>query len=230
MQVFSYGTVEDSDYLIKNIHHTPGCGVSFTFVFNGYAGEVNLPIPGDHNAYNAAAAIAAVYTAGVRVENAIESLSRYSGTGRRFDIQGEVQGITIIDDYAHHPTEIRATLSAARCRYPDQQIWVVWQPHTYSRTQQLFEEFKIAFSDADHVIVTEIYASREMKQEYSSREVVEEMDHPDVRQIAELGAVTDFLKQNLQSGDILLVLSAGDADQISRDLLHHYHQLGGKNS
>jgi UDP-N-acetylmuramate--alanine ligase len=230
MQVFSYGMVEDSDYLLKNIHHDPGCGVSFTFVFNGFVGEVNLPIPGNHNAYNAAAAIAAVYTAGVRVENAIESLSRFSGTGRRFDIQGEIKGITVIDDYAHHPTEIRATLSAARCRYPDQQIWVVWQPHTYSRTQQLFEEFKSAFSDADHVIVTEIYASREMKQEYSSREVVEEMDHPDVRQIAELGAVTDFLKQNLQSGDILLVLSAGDADQISRDLLHHYHQLGGKNS
>lgn len=230
MQVFSYGMHEDSDYRLKNIHHYPGCGVSFTFIFNGYAGEVNLPIPGEHNAYNAAAAIAAVYTAGVRMENAIESLSLYTGTGRRFDIQGEVQGITIIDDYAHHPTEIRATLSAARCRYPDQQIWAVWQPHTYSRTQQLFDEFKNAFSDADHVIVTEIYASREKKQDYSSKEVVQRMSHPDARQIAELNDVIDFLKQNLRSGDVLLVLSAGDADQISRDVLQHFKQLGGDNS
>lgn len=230
MQVFSYGTAEDSDYLIKDIHHTPGCGVSFTFSFNGLESKVNLPVPGNHNAYNAAAAIAAVYTAGVSVEKAIESLSRYSGTGRRFDIQGEVQGITVIDDYAHHPTEIRATLSAARCRYPDQQIWAVWQPHTYSRTQQLFNEFKDAFADADHVIVTEIYASREKKQDYSSREVVKQMNHPDARQIAELGDVTDFLKKNLQSGDVLLVLSAGDADLVSRDVLQHYRQYGGENS
>jgi UDP-N-acetylmuramate--alanine ligase len=141
-----------------------------------------------------------------------------------------VNGITVIDDYAHHPTEIRATLSAARCRYPDQQIWAVWQPHTYSRTQQLFDEFKDAFSDADHVIVTEIYASREKEQEYSSSEVVKQMNHPDARQIAELGDVADFLKKNLQSGDVLLILSAGDADQISRDVMQHYRQHEGENS
>jgi UDP-N-acetylmuramate--alanine ligase len=229
-QVFSYGTDESSNYLIKNIHHEPGCGVSFTFLFNGLESEVNLPVPGNHNAYNAAAAIAAAHTTRVPIINAIESLSRYAGTGRRFDILGEVQGITVIDDYAHHPTEIRATLSAARCRYPDQKIWAVWQPHTYSRTQQLFDEFKSAFTDADHVIVTEIYASREKKQEYSSSEVVKQMNHPDARQIAELGNVTDFLMKNLQSGDVLLVLSAGDADQISRDVLQHYRQHGGENS
>jgi len=227
LKIFSYGTDEKSDYLIKNIHHMPGCGVSFNFLSNGSESEVNLPIPGDHNAYNAAAAIAASQFAGVPVEKSIQSLNRYAGTGRRFDIQGEVQGITIIDDYAHHPTEIRATLSAARCRYPDQQIWAVWQPHTYSRTQQLFDEFTNAFSDADHVIVTEIYPSREKKQDYSSKEIVQQMSHPDARQIAELVDVTDFLKQNLRSGDVLLVLSAGDADQISRDVLKHFKQHGG---
>jgi UDP-N-acetylmuramate--alanine ligase len=136
----------------------------------------------------------------------------------------------MIDDYAHHPTEIIATLSAARCRYPDQEIWAVWQPHTYSRTQQLFDEFIVAFSDADHVIVTEIYASREKKQEYSSAEVVKQMRHPDARQIAELGDVADFLKQNLRSGDVLLVLSAGDADQVNREVLQHLRQHEGENS
>lgn len=230
LQVFSYGTAEDSNYLIKDIHHTPGCGVSFSFLFKRNESEVYLSVPGNHNAYNAAAAIAAAHIAGVPVENAIASMSRYTGTGRRFDIQGEIRGITVIDDYAHHPTEIRATLSAARCRYPDQEIWAVWQPHTYSRTQQLFEEFKESFIDADHVIVTEIYASREKKQDYSSSEVVKQMRHPDAQQIAELGDVADYLKKNLQSGDVLLVLSAGDADQVSREVLQYYRQHGGENS
>ncbi len=191
---------------------------------------MNLPIPGNHNAYNATAAIAAADQIGAPPEKRSSSLNRYAGTGRRFDIQGKVEGITVIDDYAHHPTEIRATLSAARCRYPGQEIWAVWQPHTYSRTKQLFDQFKDAFSDADHVIVTEIYASREKKQDYSSRELVRQMNHPDARQIAELEMFTDYLIKHLKSGDVLLVISAGDADQISRDVLDHLRQHGGKDS
>jgi UDP-N-acetylmuramate--alanine ligase len=146
-------------------------------------------------------------------------LREFSGTGRRFDILGVERGITVIDDYAHHPTEIRSTLSAARCRYPHNQIWAVWQPHTYSRTRELMHEFKDAFDDCDHVIVTEIYASREKPQNFSSRTVVNMMQHPDARQIAELKDVSAYLCEHLRSGDVLLVLSAGDADQISRDVL-----------
>jgi UDP-N-acetylmuramate--alanine ligase len=127
----------------------------------------------------------------------------------------------VIDDYAHHPTEIRSTLSAARCRYPDRSIWAVWQPHTYSRTRELINDFKDAFADCDHVIVTEIYASREKPQDFSSREVVRLMVHPDARQIAALKDVSQYLFDHLKPGDVLLVLSAGDADEISRDVLHH---------
>ena len=154
-----------------------------------------------------------------RLKKLITALEKYSGTGRRYDLQGIANGVTIIDDYAHHPTEIRATLSAARCQYPDRQIWVVWQPHTYSRTQELINDFKDAFSDCDHVIVTEIYASREKKQDYSSREVVKLMHHPDARQIAELKDVSAYLIDHLKPGDVLLVLSAGDADQISKNVM-----------
>jgi UDP-N-acetylmuramate--alanine ligase len=222
---FCYGTHEDCDYKIENISHKPGCGVNFNFIFGGFSLPVNLSIPGDHNAFNAAAAIAASQRVGIPIEKAIESLSRFAGTGRRFDIQGEAAGVLVIDDYAHHPSEIRATLSAARRRYPDREIWVVWQPHTYSRTRQLFDEFKKSFSDADHVIVTEIYASREKKQEYSSREIASQMNHPDARQIGELNDVSAFLKSHLQSGNVLLVLSAGDADSISRDVLNHFLSL-----
>lgn len=221
----TYGKSESLDYLIKDVNHTSGCGVSFTLVLpNNGSGrktseDITLPVPGHHNALNATAVLAVVDQMGLSVQNAKFALEHYKGTSRRFDILGTAGGITVIDDYAHHPTEIRATLSAARCIYPDRKIWTVWQPHTFSRTQKLIQDFKDAFKDSNQVIVTEIYASREKKQFYSSKEVVRLMDHPDTRQIAELDCVRDFLIENMQPGDVLLVLSAGDADRISHEVL-----------
>ncbi|HEX7541424.1 MAG TPA: cyanophycin synthetase, partial [Anaerolineales bacterium] len=127
--------------------------------------------------------------------------------------------IVIIDDYAHHPTEIRATLAAARTRYPARRIWAIWQPHTYSRTQALFKEFADAFDDADEVVVTEIYAAREPRQDFSSKLVVDAMPRP-AHFIADLSEVSNYLIRNLRPGDALLVLSAGDADQISTEVLN----------
>ncbi len=220
-----YGMDVDDIYRVTDVHHNPGYGVVFNLdiqkenqVVSTYT-DIQLSIPGNHNALNAAAALAALHEAGFPLEPAIRALREFSGTGRRFDILGVERGITVIDDYAHHPTEIRSTLSAARCRYPHNQIWAVWQPHTYSRTRELMHEFKDAFDDCDHVIVTEIYASREKPQNFSSRTVVNMMQHPDARQIAELKDVSAYLCEHLRSGDVLLVLSAGDADQISRDVL-----------
>ena len=224
----SYGSGESPDYFVNQIHHSPGCGVSFSLKSSLKVGsaldikDITLPIPGNHNAHNAAAALTVVYQLGLSVEKAKAALEKYSGTGRRYDIQGIVNAVTVIDDYAHHPTEVRATLSAARCQYPDRQIWVVWQPHTYSRTRELINDFKDAFSDCDHVIVTEIYASREKKQDYSSIEVVKLMHHPDARQITELKDVSAYLIGHLQPGNVLLVLSAGNADQISRDVIANF--------
>ena len=124
-----------------------------------------------------------------------------------------------MDDYAHHPTEIKAILSATKARYPSRRIWAVWQPHTYSRTQTLFLEFSRAFPDAQEVLVTEIYASREPKQDFSSAEVVSAMPHPLARFTGSLENTTDYLLKNLGSNDVLIVMSAGDADQISTDVL-----------
>jgi UDP-N-acetylmuramate--alanine ligase len=134
-------------------------------------------------------------------------------------VRGEAAGVTIIDDYAHHPTEILATLAATRARYPERRIVAVWQPHTYSRTQALFTEFSRAFKDADEVIVSEVYASREPKQEFSSAEIVSAMPHASARYIEKLNEISEYLINQLQTGDVLLVLSAGDADQISTDVL-----------
>ena len=181
---------------------------------------VSLQVPGEHNVLNALAVLAIVDLLGLSYEKAVKALSEFTGTARRFQLRGEVNGISIIDDYAHHPTEIKATLAGARARYPERRIWAVWQPHTYSRTQTLFLEFARAFKDANEVIVTEVYAAREPQQDFTSAEIVSAMPHLSARYIKTLPEVTKYLFENLQSGDVVLVLSAGDADQICTDLLN----------
>jgi len=181
--------------------------------------HVSLQVPGEHNVRNALAALAVIVELGLPFKEAASQLSFFKGTSRRFEVKGEKRGVTVIDDYAHHPTEIKATLAAARARYPRRRIWAVWQPHTYSRTQTLFYEFTRAFQDADEVIVTEIYPAREPKQDFSSAEVVSGMPHRSARFIASLEDTTEYLLKHLRNKDILLVLSAGDADQISANVL-----------
>ncbi len=181
--------------------------------------NVSLQAPGVHNVRNALATLSVIATLGLPLQEAADALGEFTGTGRRFEVRGERKGVTVIDDYAHHPTEIRATLAGAKARYPNHRIWAVWQPHTYSRTQTLFFEFSRAFGDADEVLVTEIYASREAKQEFSSAEVVSAMPHSSARYTGSLEDTTKYLLEHLRSGDVLLVLSAGDADQISADVL-----------
>ncbi len=184
--------------------------------------DVSLQVPGEHNVRNAMATLSVIATLGLPLQEAADALSQFTGTGRRFEICGEVKGVTVIDDYAHHPTEIRATLAGAKARYPGRRIWAVWQPHTYSRTQTLFFEFSRAFGDANEVLVTEVYASREAKQEFSSAEVVSAMPHPSARYSGTVAETTEYLLKNLRSGDVLLVLSAGDADQISAEVLKRF--------
>jgi len=181
--------------------------------------DVSLQVPGQHNVRNALAVLAIVELLGLSAEKAARALAEYTGTGRRFQLRGDVNGIKIFDDYAHHPTEISATLEGARARYPEGRIWAVWQPHTYSRTRTLFLEFARAFKDADEVIVTEVYAAREPKEDFTSAEIVSAMPHLSARYIATLPEVTIHLLTHLKPGDVVLVLSAGDADQISTDVV-----------
>lgn len=181
--------------------------------------KVSLQVPGEHNVRNALATLAVVATLKMSIRDAAAALRRFAGTGRRFDIQGEQAGVTVVDDYAHHPTEIRATLAAARARYPGRRIWAVWQPHTYSRTKALYKEFVGAFGDADEIIVTEVYAAREPKEDFSSKELVKAMKRRSARFVATTEDATEFLLKYVRPGDVVMVLSAGDADQISEDLL-----------
>jgi UDP-N-acetylmuramate--alanine ligase len=201
-------------------------GIDFLAHHNGkMQGLVRLRVPGKHNVLNALAALAVTEELGVPFSAAVDALSEFRGVGRRFDVRGEVNGVTIVDDYGHHPTEIKSTLAGARLRYPGQPIWAVLQPHTYSRTKTLLDQFAAAFEDADHVIVTAIYASRERDTlGISNRDVVAAMlrrdtAHPDARAIDALDEVAQYLQANAKPGDVVITFSAGDANKVSEALL-----------
>jgi UDP-N-acetylmuramate--alanine ligase len=181
--------------------------------------NIHLQVPGEHNLKNALAALAVADLLQLPIPQATLALSEFQGTGRRFDVRGESQGVVVIDDYAHHPTEIRTTLAAVRDQYPEQEIWAVWQPHTYSRTIALEDDFVTTIAEADLVIVTGIYASREKEQAYSVEKLVQRIDQVPSIHITSLSGVTEYLAQNLQPEDVLIVLSAGDADRVCHEVM-----------
>lgn len=197
------------------------------YLAQNFLTKISLKVPGVHNVYNATACLAVAYLLELPVEIAAQSLSDFKGTERRFELLAEVSGISVIDDYAHHPTEIKATIDAARKRYPDREIWAVWQPHTYSRIETLFNDYLTAFQAADHVLVTEIFASRETKRnDDSAIEIVKSMQHQDVHYLESNVLVVDYLVNHLNPGDVVLVLSAGDANQISLQLVEKLSRNG----
>ncbi|RLD08738.1 MAG: UDP-N-acetylmuramate--L-alanine ligase [Chloroflexota bacterium] len=189
------------------------------------ATNIELTVPGKHNVQNALAALAVADQLGLSLPDAAQALTEFQGSRRRFDVRGEFAGVTIIDDYAHHPTAIQATLAAAREKYPQRTIWAVWQPHTFSRTRTLFERFTKAFEDADQVIVTKVFPSREpIPSDFSAQEIVDAIEYPPAHFLPELESVTEFLIEHLSSGDVLLVLTAGNAIQVSEQLAKYFEQ------
>ncbi len=224
---FSYGLETPSHYRVSNQQPNQLGGYSGEVFYGGaLLARLDLQVPGLHNLANALAALAASHRLGLDMPAVAAALGSFQGTGRRFQVLGETGGVTVIDDYAHHPTEIRATLAAARARYGARRLWVVWQPHTYTRTAALLESFRTAFSAADRVIVTEIFAAREKTEPFSAEQVVAGMPHPAAQFIPALADVTSLLLSELRTGDVLLVLSAGDADQVSAAVLAQLN--GGK--
>jgi UDP-N-acetylmuramate--alanine ligase len=185
--------------------------------FGDYLVTVHLAVPGQHNLLNAMAAIGATDALEtVSLEDSAKALESFTGTARRFELKGEVDGIAVIDDYAHNPTKIRATIEAARGRYPDRQLWAVWQPHTYSRTQTFMEQYLKAFEGAHHVLVTDIYAAREQPiPGVTSAAFVERMTHKDVRHTPTLDDAVATLLRDVKSPAVILIMSAGDATRIA---------------
>jgi UDP-N-acetylmuramate--alanine ligase len=183
-------------------------------------GRVQLSIPGEHNIRNALAALRVAEIVSVPFECAAKSLGTFQSTGRRFDVRGDFNGVTVIDDYAHHPTAVKFTIEATRSRYPNHQIWAVWQPHMYSRTQQLIDNYATAFKEADHVVITDIYAAREdpipgVDGTWTARQI----QHPDVQLTPSLSDAVNVLVEMVKAPAVILIMSAGDAPQIGVDYL-----------
>ena len=195
---------------------------TYSLLINGEkADTITLGVPGLHNVYNSLAAIAAARKLSVDMEHIKAGLSNFKGTNRRFEKKGTFNGVTVIDDYAHHPDEIRATLSSA-AHYPHNNVWVVFQPHTYSRTKLLFNEFADALSHADKVVLAKIYAARETDTlGISSADLCEKIKSlgKECVYIDNFEDIEKYLLKNCINGDLLITMGAGDVYQIGEDLL-----------
>ena len=221
-RVVTYGLEQEADYQAKDITFDKYGHASFTVYKNGRkTGSYYLRVPGMHNVSNALASIALGHLLGLSEEVIIKGLGSFTGTDRRFQYKGEVAGVTVIDDYAHHPTEIEATLHAAG-NYPHQKIWCVFQPHTYTRTKALLPEFAKALTLADHVVLADIYAARETDTLGISSEdlqkCIQELGTP-CEYFPTFDEIENFLLENCSRGDLLITMGAGDVVNIGEHLL-----------
>lgn len=221
-RVVTIGHGTDGDYGAKDIVYDELARASFILMKKGIpCGQIRLGVPGEHNVYNALAAVAAAEALEVPLEAICRGLAGFSGTERRFEKKGEVGGVTIIDDYAHHPQEIAATLAVAK-RYPHKKLWCVFQPHTYSRTKAFLEDFARELSAADEVVLAKIYAARETDtQGVSSAAVAERIKkyNTPVSCFDTFDEIETFILKNCSPGDLLITMGAGDIVKVGEKLL-----------
>ncbi len=222
----SIGVETNAGFAAENIR-MEGAETIFDLVFEGnYVGAIRLPAPGRHNVANALAATAVCRNLGVSFDSIIAALAGFEGVNRRFEIRGEAGGVTVVDDYAHHPTEIRALLQGATARFPGRRLVVVFQPHQCSRTRLFLKELADSLSGADLVFVPDIYAARDSEEEKartSSKDLVKQIVARGTiaKYPGSLDSVVERVAEVLDPGDVLLTVGAGDVDQIIDDLLKH---------
>lgn len=217
----SYGLREGADIRADNIAFE-GLGSSFDVLTSqGTLGRVRLQVPGSHNVQNSLAAITIGLHVGLDIEAIAAGLWEFMGVQRRFQILGRTEQCTVVDDYAHHPSEIVATLSAARQSHKDR-IVTVFQPHRYSRTRSLAKDFGAAFSNADEVIIVDIYGAGEEPIANVSSELIvrylQDNNHPKASYMPGLEAAEEYIAENLQPNDLVITLGAGDVFKIAHNL------------
>jgi UDP-N-acetylmuramate--alanine ligase len=224
----SYSVEPDrlADYTAREIDYHPAGTSAQIYEYGKLLGTLKLGVLGKHNLSNALAAIAVGRKIGLDFPVIAAGLATFSGAKRRFELRGYQNDITFIDDYAHHPSEILVTLNAARLRVgAERRVVAVFQPHRYTRTIEFIAEFARSFKDADLVVITDIYSAGEANTGIISGEkVVAEIGkyHPNVRYQPTLAKVSEFLTQNLQSGDICLCLGAGNLNEIIPEVVDFY--------
>ncbi len=222
-KVVTFGEDADKNNISAlNIETDDRACCSYDLIVNGEnKGRISLNVTGKHNVYNSLSAIAVGLGMGISVETMAAGLAAYKGTERRFELKGEFNGVTVIDDYAHHPDEIKATLDAAK-NYPHKELWVVFQPHTYSRTKALLKEFGKTLATADHVVLTDIYAAREKDDlGVSSENLLDEIRkyNTDGHCISSFEDIEKFLQKKCNPGDLLITMGAGNVVNIGDSLV-----------
>ena len=200
-----------------------GTGMRFSLNLGSESAEVHLRVPGDHNVSNALAAAAACSAAGIGVEAIAEGLGSFSGVERRFQLRGEAKGVTVIDDYAHHPSEIKATLTAARAGSWERVV-ALFQPHRYTRTAALADDFGASFGAADRIVITDVYGAGEepvpgVTGKLIADAICDRLPGRSVAYIPHRAELITYLSKSCRSGDALLTLGAGDVNSIGEELL-----------
>ncbi len=223
-RVETFGLGRDADWRACGLHLVDGC-YSFSVLHHGERiFNCALRIAGTHNVSNSLAAIVLAHHAGIPADRIAEGVSSFEGVRRRMTLCGKVRGVTVLDDYAHHPTEIRATLRAVRSRYAPRRCWVVFQPHQASRTRKLLKEFGGAFEDADFVLIPDIYSVRdteEDRQAINSNGLVQLLCSTGKVScyLPTFEAVTEHLERNLTAGDLVITMGAGDVWKVADGLV-----------
>lgn len=220
--IIRYGRNTDNDAIIKNIDFDPnGYGI-FEIEYNGEnLGKFELSVPGLHNIYNATAAIIASIVSEINLDTIRKNIKSYNGVGRRFEVKGNYKDVLVIDDYAHHPTELKATLAAAK-KLKKSTLWCIFQPHTYTRTKSLLNEFSEAFYSADKVIITDIYAARESDPgDIHSKDLVEKLyqNNVDAIYISEFEDIVKYLSEHTNENDLVITAGAGPVYKVAEALV-----------
>ncbi|MDO4519063.1 MAG: UDP-N-acetylmuramate--L-alanine ligase [Eubacteriales bacterium] len=220
--IITYGLENEADYTAADITYDASGYATFTAMKgNEKVGTFSLKVPGIHNVSNALASIALGQLLHLSVETIAEGLAGFTGTNRRFQYKGNVGGVTIIDDYAHHPTEIMATLKAAE-NYPHKKLWCVFQPHTFTRTKALMTEFADALSHAEQVILAAIYPARETDDlgisSKNLQELIQKHGTP-CEYFETFDEIENYLLTNCSEGDLIITMGAGDVVNIGENLL-----------
>jgi UDP-N-acetylmuramate--alanine ligase len=221
-RVITYGFSQQADVRATDVTQD-GTDVAFNAVLRGRnMGSLLLKTPGRYNVLNSLAAVAVGLELDIPFQAIGEGLARFTGISRRLELKGEARGVTVVDDYAHHPTEVAATLEAVRATYGGR-IVAVFQPHRYTRTHALWDRLGRSFYDADAVIVTSIYAAGESEINGVTGELVAraavESGHRDVTYLADLDRVVDHLLENIHEGDIVLTLGAGNVYSVGDEFM-----------
>lgn len=218
--IIYYGLHKEANLMAKNVHLHEN-GVTYDLVVDGKdRGEVNLQVLGRHNAYNSLAAIGVGLRESLPLPSILQGLSQFSGTRRRMQLIGDVNDIRIYDDYGHHPTEIKATLEAAKQSFKRHLI-CIFQPHRYTRTQSLLNDFPLCFDSADRVIITDIYSSGEDPIDgVSSQSIITAMQktHSQAEYIANKSAIPEKIMDQLKPGDMIVTMGAGDIHTIAKEI------------